>query len=330
MKLSNMANVLRAAGIKVVEVNGWASRGYAGEDLVEYRGNLWHHTATNRAAFTGSNAPTLSMCINGRPDLAGPLCNGVLGRDGTVYLVAAGKANHAGRGSAYNIPTDAGNYYLFGWEMESSGVAPWDWTQEQLEAAPLIAAATERAYGVELEIGHLEYSSEGKIDPAGWPGGMDGFRASVNAILAGTTISTQSTISTPAAEQPKEWDEMASEAQIESIVRRVVWGGDNGTMIHNYRLGRGEYPETILGALEGRFQNEILPAVVVGPLQQQLGGLAAKVDALATALAAKPDNPLTKEEALAQLDASVKASFGEYTPVLVKSGTVAEGAPSNG
>jgi len=138
------------------------------------------------------------------------------------------------------------------------------------------------------------------------------------------TIALQSATITPVtpSEQPKEWDEMASPEDIAAIVRRVVWGGDNGTMIHNYRLGRGEYPETILGALEGRMQNEILPAAVVAPLQQQIGGLAAKVDALATALAAKPDSPLTKEEALAQLDASVKASFGEYTPVLVKSDTV--------
>ncbi|HEY1158602.1 MAG TPA: M23 family metallopeptidase [Arthrobacter sp.] len=145
------------------------------------------------------------------------------------------------------------------------------------------------------------------------------------------TITVQSAAVAPApVEQPKEWDEMASEAQIEDIVRRVVWGGPNGTMIHNYRLGRGEWPQTIVGAFEGRMQNEILPAVVVGPLQQQLGGMSAKIDALATALAAKPDNPLTKEEALAQLDASVKASFGEYTPVLVKTDTVPEGAPANG
>lgn len=144
-------------------------------------------------------------------------------------------------------------------------------------------------------------------------------------------LSAQSAIVNPApAAQPKEWDEMASEAQIEEVVRRVVWGGPNGTMIHNYRLGRGEYPQTTLGALEGRMQNEILPAIVVQPLQQQIGGLVAKVDALATALAAKPGNPLTKEEVLAQLDASVKASFGEYTPVLVKNDPAAEGEPSNG
>lgn len=210
MKLSNMANVLRAAGINVVETAGWSTRGYTPpggqpEDMTAYQGNLWHHTATNRAAFAGSNAPTLTMCINGRSDLAGPLCNGVIGRDGTVYLVAAGKANHAGRGSAAGIPTDAGNYYLAGWEMESSGIAPWDWTAEQLATVPRIAAATELAFGIDLELGHLEYSSEGKIDPAGWPGGMDGFRATVNAVLSSNGISPQSTTVTPALTQNQQF-----------------------------------------------------------------------------------------------------------------------------
>ena len=75
--------------------------------------------------------------------------------------------------------------------MESSGVAPWDWTPEQLDAAPRLAAALELGYMQDLpadqrlQLAHYEYSSVGKIDPAGWPGGMDGFRASTNAILSG-------------------------------------------------------------------------------------------------------------------------------------------------
>ncbi len=201
MKLSNLANVLRAAGLTVVETDGWASRGYTppgGQpiDMADVRGVLWHHTATNRSAFARANAPTLSMCTYGRADpwLPGPLCNIVFGRDGTVYLVAAGLANHAGRGSAAGIPDDMGNYYLIGIEMESSGIAPWDWTDDQLRVAPYLGAALEKAYAASLQLGHLEYSSEGKIDPAGWPGGMDGLRDSINAIMAGT-ISVQSSIS---------------------------------------------------------------------------------------------------------------------------------------
>jgi hypothetical protein len=189
MKLSNLAAVLRAAGLTVVETAGWATRGYAGQDLTETAGVLWHHTATPRERYAADAAPTLGTCIGGRPDLAGPLCNIVLGRNGVAYLVAAGVANHAGAGSAPGVPTDLGNHYLIGIEMESSGVAPWDWTAAQLAAAPRLGAALERNYlnhlppEMRLQLGHLEYSSQGKIDPAGWPGGMDGLRMAINDTL---------------------------------------------------------------------------------------------------------------------------------------------------
>lgn len=189
MKLSNLAAELRRHGLAVVETDGWATRGYRGQDMIAVAGQLWHHTATNRARFADSNAPTLAMCINGRTDLAGPLCNIVLGRDGTVYMVAAGWANHAGRGAAAGIPNDMGNAYLIGIEMESSGIAPWDWTLDQLRAAPRLGAALERITGAPLVLGHMEYSTEGKIDPAGWPGGMQGLRDQINAVLDGTTES---------------------------------------------------------------------------------------------------------------------------------------------
>ncbi len=242
MKLSNLANVLRAAGLTVVEAAGWASRGYAGQDLADVRGVLWHHTATNRGAFAGSDAPTLNMCIGGRSDLAGPLCNIVFGRNGTVYLVAAGLANHAGRGSAAGIPTDAGNYYLIGIEMESSGVAPFDWTEDQIRVAPHLGAALERAYllnqpeELRLQLGHLEYSSEGKIDPAGWPGGMNGLRESINAVLGGGAPAPLAPASTPApapAPAPAPGQIIRGDNEIHWVVER----GDTLSKIQAYYNG---------------------------------------------------------------------------------------------
>lgn len=187
--LDNMATVLRAAGLKVVETPGWKTRGYAGQDLKACLGVLWHHTATNRIQFAGNNMPTLSMLINGRSNLAGPLCNLGFGRDGTVYIVATGVANHAGAGYLPGVPRDMGNHYLIGIEMESSGIKPWDWTPEQLYWAPRLGAALEKGFLMGLpaekriQAAHYEYSSQGKIDPAGWPGEMDGLRASINALL---------------------------------------------------------------------------------------------------------------------------------------------------
>lgn len=188
--LDNVVPALRAAGLVVHETPGWSTRGYAGQDLIQILGVLWHHTATNRLQFARDAAPTLGLLVNGRSDLAGPLCNIGLDRNGEVWMVATGVANHAGAGSAPGVPTDMGNHYLIGIEMESSGIAPWDWTPKQLAAAPKLGAALEKLYlqklpvAQRLQIGHMEYSSQGKIDPAGWPGGMDGLRRSINSILA--------------------------------------------------------------------------------------------------------------------------------------------------
>lgn len=192
MILSNLANVIRDAGLSVVEIDGWQNRGYLGRDLADVRAVFWHHTAANRNSFAANDAPSLNICTYGRSDVAGPLCQLVLGRSGTVYVTAAGLSNHAGAGSAPGIPTDAANYYAIGIEMESSGVAPFDWTQEQLDVVPVLGAALERAYlndqaeDDRLQIGHKEWSSTGKIDPAGWPGDVDGLRASINAVLNGS------------------------------------------------------------------------------------------------------------------------------------------------
>lgn len=194
MILSNLANVLRAAGLTVVEVEGWQNRGYLGRDLADVRGVLWHHTVASPASLARMDAPSLNICTFGRSDVAGPLSQIVLGRSGTVYICAAGLSNHAGRGSAHGVPQDMGNYYLIGIEMESSGVAPFDWTADQLRVVPFLGAALEEAYLTDqapedrIQISHQEYSSEGKIDPAGWPGGMDGLRNSINAVLADEAV----------------------------------------------------------------------------------------------------------------------------------------------
>ncbi|WPM94273.1 endolysin [Arthrobacter phage Marchesin] len=161
------------------------------------------------------------MCVNGRSDLPGPLCNAVFGRNGTVYLVAAGVANHAGVGELPGIPRNMGNHYLFGIEMESSGVAPWDWTEDQIRVAPYFGAALELELlghlppESRIQAGHLEYSSEGKIDPAGWPGGMDGLRSSINALLGGGgTIQVAGGVTSPLEE-----DDMAVSPSFEPNVR---------------------------------------------------------------------------------------------------------------
>ena len=93
-----MARALRRSGLVVKEVKGWRSRGRPLS--FDPRGVVFHHTASNR---NSGPRPALGTVLDGRqlPDgtfLPGPLCNILVGRDNVVYLVAAGRANHAGLG----------------------------------------------------------------------------------------------------------------------------------------------------------------------------------------------------------------------------------------
>lgn len=124
---------LRAWGLTVTETSGWQTRGadFPAQPLVI----VDHHTGTPDSAK--GDYPTLNVVINGRSDLQGPLCQFGLGRSGTVYLIAAGKANHAGKGAWDGV--NVGNSRSVGVEAESAGGGRW--TRQQLEAYPILNAA---------------------------------------------------------------------------------------------------------------------------------------------------------------------------------------------
>lgn len=188
--LTDLADKLRSysapdgSKLTVVEVEGWKTRGYNGQSLQGVAGHIFHHTASGQSS--GLDVVTLNMCTYGRSDLAGPLCQLMLGRSGTVYVVAAGLANHAGSGYVPGIPRNAGNWWLLGTEMESDGISN-DWTEAQLRVMPHLGAAIEEGYGNGnrgfIQIGHKEYSDMGKIDPAFID--LDGLRDNINSLLDG-------------------------------------------------------------------------------------------------------------------------------------------------
>jgi hypothetical protein len=101
------------AGLDVTEVDGWQTRG---SEAFRPTGSVHHHTG---GALKGV-APSLGVCINGRSDLPGPLCHvfGPREESNRVYLVAAGKANHAGAGGWRGIN---GNSSVWGLEEEHTG-----------------------------------------------------------------------------------------------------------------------------------------------------------------------------------------------------------------
>lgn len=186
MKNVGLIDHLRRWGLRVEEVEGWRFRGRPYNFYP--RAIIAHHTASGA---TSGNFASQGVVVNGRPDLPGPLCQVLLGRDGTVRLVAAGYANHAGYGGPRaGIPENMGNTYSIGIEAENNGVGE-PWSKEQLNAyyrlcaALLVWMGTKDASKV---IGHKEWTSR-KIDPAGI--NMDYFREQVaKAIAQGPSVVT--------------------------------------------------------------------------------------------------------------------------------------------
>lgn len=175
-----LADALRAGGCKVVEQPGWKTRGTGGR--FDPIGVLVHHTA---GSCTG-NLGSLGIVRDGRAGLSGPLSQLMLARDGVFHVIAAGRANHAGAGSAKWVPNNDGNRYLIGIEAESCGRhADHAWTAAQLAAYPRGVAALLRHMGkTEANvIGHKEWAPSRKIDPAFWD--MHAFRADTRGWLRG-------------------------------------------------------------------------------------------------------------------------------------------------
>ncbi|MBN4927992.1 N-acetylmuramoyl-L-alanine amidase [Hoyosella rhizosphaerae] len=173
-----LADVLRAEGLTVIEHDGWLTRGHG--EYRDIRGVMAHHTA-------GGTPNDWRVVMFGRPDLPGPLSNLVLEKDGTYRVVAAGVCWHAGRGSWPGWPTNNANWHVIGIEAVSTGrpdaQGRFDWTPEQLDAYVRGCAAIARKVGFSVNnvVGHKEYSSEGKIDPAGID--MADFRRQVQQVI---------------------------------------------------------------------------------------------------------------------------------------------------
>lgn len=171
--------VLRAADLKVAEVDGWESRGVG--SMGDVAGVICHYTAGPRQG----NMPSLRTLIDGRSDLHGPLSQIGLGRDGTCYVIAAGRCNHAGDGSWKGI--SAGNTRFIGIEAENTGGADDSpWPEVQLDAYRRAVATILRQLGRSADFcaGHKEYATPPgrKSDP---DFDMAAFRAAVAAILSG-------------------------------------------------------------------------------------------------------------------------------------------------
>ncbi|MBT2409563.1 N-acetylmuramoyl-L-alanine amidase [Streptomyces sp. ISL-12] len=187
-----LVTALTAEGVTVVEHGDWRThnRNSVGT-WGPVNGVMVHHTVTS-----GTTA-SVDLCYDGTTDLPGPLCHGVIDKDGTVYLVGNGRANHAGLGdtdvltaviaeTALPAPDSDdvdGNTRFYGFECVNLGDGSDPWPEAQLEAIARVCAAICRAHGWNAAsvIGHLEWTFR-KIDPRGFS--MASMRTRVAALLA--------------------------------------------------------------------------------------------------------------------------------------------------
>jgi peptidoglycan hydrolase-like protein with peptidoglycan-binding domain len=192
-QLTWLATVLENAGLKVAECPGWQNRGRP-SPMGVVKGVMCHHTVGPQ----NGNMPSLGLLIKGSSKLVGPLSQLGLGRDGTFYIVAAGRCNHAGEGF-WKGETN-GNGSFIGIEAENTGGSknppgpkdpPFDpWPAVQLDAYRRGVAAILRHIGASAEMccAHREYALPKGRKPDPHTIDMDQFRNGVNALMGGTAL----------------------------------------------------------------------------------------------------------------------------------------------
>jgi hypothetical protein len=175
--LKDLADILRKAGLNVVEVSGWKTRGHSVMHSV--KSIICHHTAGPKLG----DYPSLKIVRDGRQDLKGPLAQLGLGCTGTWYVIAAGRSWHAGSTKDDSI---FGNPNSIGIEAEGVGSPATDkghehWPEIQYQSYIRGVKALQKAYDVPTShvMGHKEIAvPKGRKDDPNFS--MDDFRAALN------------------------------------------------------------------------------------------------------------------------------------------------------
>lgn len=274
--------------VRFVVYGGAGTRGRPG-GITNAVGELEHHTGGGSA----SASYLYFLAVTGRPaeGIPGPLCNEATDSGGTVHVLAVGRANHAGSGSAAtrdkvmseNYPgykseispgPDAinGNPIYYGNEWIYSGTRPP--TAAQYRAAVLAAAARADAHGwTALSfIAHREHTRR-KKDPFGAL--MYRFRTDVAMVLrAGPNatknyVATGKLAATPPTTDTAGGDDMPwTEAQLRAMmqaeeeeyaIRFWIDPTGTGTALRNMVLASKLQLDRIENALAQHSSNDLAP-----------------------------------------------------------------------
>jgi hypothetical protein len=202
--------------------------------------------------------PSLNVLVNGRPGLPGPLSQLGLGRDGTFYIIAAGRCNHAGKGNWQGITN--GNSSFIGIEAENTGVAnDSPWPEIQVEAYCRGVAAILKHIGRSHEFcaAHKEYAlPRGRKSDPNFD--MVAFRNRVQTIMSGGA-------------PPRLIPAVEPVASASGLPRKTLRRGDSGPLVMDLQRAVGADVDGDFGArTEAKvraWQREhgLVPDGIVGP-----------------------------------------------------------------
>lgn len=215
--LTNMADVLRAGGVKVSEEPGWKTRSRSSGGYDQVLGIGVHHDAA--PAGTPEQNRTNYEVYNASARPIGALH---LRQDGTWHVQAAGATNTQGRGGPFSFskgtcPQDQGNRFILSIEASNSGTGQaWPTIQQKSYVHGCAVLCDWLGLKPSDCIAHFEWTNR-KVDPAGnsryatgsnkW--GMNTFRSDIANVLQ--------TIQAP----PDEGDDDMTDAQLKAITDRL-------------------------------------------------------------------------------------------------------------
>lgn len=207
---TSIADLIRGEGIPVIETPGWRTRGKTGFNP---RGLVVHHDGFSASVRT---SVAVNLMIHGRSDVPGPLCHVWLDDDNedtphagdpVAYLIAAGRANHAGPGGYRGL---SGNSTAFGIEARHTGGRNEPWSDAMMDAYVRVSAALCRAGGFDADMvcGHKEWAPRRKVDPTF---DMAAFRERVaDRLGSGAPPPPPTPTPTPTPVPPEEDDDMVT------------------------------------------------------------------------------------------------------------------------
>lgn len=180
MSLLWVPGVLRAAGLTVIEHDGWRTRSN-GSLAADYW--VWHHDASAKGDSPGVPSYMIGNYANAGAQLW-------VDRQGRWHIIAAGRAAHAGK----VLPGKPGNSNSIG--IETDHTTGEDWPPALLNSLRRGTAAMMKYRGKNEN--HLEFHKTicnppgRKVDPDGLDLGHE--RAQIRSLLGGNSINTQPSI----------------------------------------------------------------------------------------------------------------------------------------